>query len=146
MRVIFLKDLKGQGKKGEIKEVKDGYAENFLFRKGYAEKLTDQSLGKYNREKKKEEDLDNEMRQSAQKIGEKLGGITLSFKVKTGAGDKVFGSISPKQIKDELEKKGYKIDKKQVELDHPIASLGMHDVKINLYKEVSAIIKVHLEK
>jgi len=146
MRVIFLKDLKGQGKKGEIKEVKDGYAENFLFRKGYAEKLTDQSLGKYNREKKKEEDLDNEMRQNAQMIGEELGSVTLSFKVKTGAGDKVFGSISPKQIKDELEKKGYKIDKKQVELDHPIAALGMHDVKINLYKEVSATIKVHLEK
>lgn len=146
MKIIFLKDLRGQGKKGEIKEVKDGYAQNFLIAKGYAEKLTDQSLGKYKREKKQEEDLDKEMRKQAEELKNKLKDVKVSFKVKTGAGDKVFGSVSPKQIKDELEKIGYKIDKKQIELDHPISALGFHDIKINLYKEVYVKIKIQLEK
>ena len=146
MKVIFLKDLKGQGKKGEIKEVKDGYAQNFLIARGFAEKLTEQSLGKYNREKKQEAELDEEMRKQAEELKNKLKDVKVSFKVKTGNGDKVFGSISPKQIKDELEKQGFKIDKKQIELDHQITALGFHDVKINLYKEVYVKIKIQLEK
>ena len=146
MRVIFLKDVKGQGKKGDIKEVKDGYAQNFLIAKGYASKLTEQSLGKYQREKKQEADLDKEMRQQAEELKNRLKDVKVSFKVKTGAGDKVFGSISPKQIKDELDKQGYKIDKKQIELDHALSALGFHDVKINLYKEIFVKIKVQLEK
>ena len=146
MKVLFLKDVRGQGKKGDIKEVKDGYAQNFLIAKGFAEKLTEQSLGKYKREKKQEADLDQEMRKQAEELKNKLKNVSISFKVKTGAGDKVFGSVSPKQIKDELETKGYKIDKKQIELDHSLTSLGFHDVKINLYKEVNVSIKVQLEK
>lgn len=146
MKVIFLKDVRGQGKKGDIKEVKDGYAQNFLIAKGFAEKLTEQSLGKYKREKKQEADLDQEMRQQAEAIKNNLKDVKISFKVKTGAGDKVFGSISQKQIKDELDKLGYKVDKKQIELDHPISALGFHDVKINLYKEVYVKIRVQLEK
>ena len=146
MKVIFLKDVRGQGKKGDIKEVKDGYAQNFLIAKGFAEKLTDQSFGRYKREKKQEEELDEKYRAEAIELKNKLKDVTLSYKVKTGSGDKVFGSISQKQIRDELEKKGYKIDKKQIELDHSISALGYHDVKINLYKEVFVKIKVQLEK
>ena len=146
MKVIFLKDVKGQGKKDEIKEVKDGYAENFLINKGYAIKLTEQSLSKFNRDKAKEKDLDNKNRENANKTKELIEKLELSFKVKTGEADKVFGSISPKQIKDKLEEKGYLIDKKDILLDHPIQSLGYHNIKIVLYKEVIAIIKIKLEK
>ena len=146
MKIIFLKDVRGQGKKGDIKEVKDGYAKNFLIAKGYAEKLTEESYGRYKREKKKEEEIDQEYRNQAEILKERLKGITISFKVKTGNDDRVFGSVSAKQIKDELDKKGYKIDKKQIELDHSISSLGYHDIKINLYKEVFVKIKVKLEK
>ncbi len=146
MRVIFLKDVKGQGKKGDIKEVKDGYAENFLIARGFAEKLTEQSLGRYKREKKQEADLDEEMRRQALDLKDKLKDVTIKFKVKTGVADKVFGSVSPKQIKDELDKLGYKIEKKQIVLDHSISNLGFHDVEINLYKDIVVKIKIQLEK
>lgn len=146
MKVIFTKDLRGQGKRGEIKEVKDGYAKNFLIKNGYASQLTESTLGKYNRECAIQKEHDEQLRSESKKLKEKLEKEELIFIVKTGKGDQVFGSISSKQIKDELDKKGYNIDKKQVEFDHTVASLGYHDVKINLYKEIFAKIKVKLEK
>lgn len=146
MKVIFTKDLRGQGKRGEIKEVKDGYAKNFLIKNGYASQLTESTLGKYNRECEQQRELDERNRSEAKKIKEQLEKLELVFNVKTGKGDQVFGSISSKQIKDELDKKGYSIDKKQVEFDHTVASLGYHDVKINLYKEIFAKMRVKLEK
>lgn len=146
MKVIFVKDVRGQGKKGDIKDVKDGYANNFLIKKGFAQKLTEESLGSYNRQKEEEKKLDIEKRNDAKKLKEQLANVELLFKVKTGKDDRVFGSISQKQIKDSLINKGYIIDKKNIELDHSIASLGYHDVKINLYKDIYVQIKVKLEK
>lgn len=146
MKVIFIKDVRGQGKKGEIKEVKDGYANNFLIKKGFAQKLTEESLGSYNRQKEEEKKLDVTKRNDANRLKEKLVKVELVFKVKTGKDDRVFGSISQKQIKDALTDKGYSIDKKSIEIDHPISSLGYHDVKINLYKGIFVKIKVKLEK
>ncbi len=146
MKVIFLKDLKNQGKKGEIKEVKDGYAENFLIKNKYAIKLTEKTLGEYNKEQNNQKQQEINNKEAAKQLKEKLDKVSISFKVKTGQGDKVFGSISQKQIKEQLDKLGYKIDKKQIEIKDHLASLGYHDVKINLYKEINAKIKVHLEK
>jgi len=146
MKVLFTKDLRGQGRRGEIKEVKDGYAKNFLIKNGYASQLNETSLGKYNRECKEQQDLDKKMREEALLLKEKLEKIEISFSVKTGKDDRVFGSISQKQIRDALEEKGYNVNKKQIEFDHVVASLGYHDVKINLYKEIFVKIKVKLEK
>lgn len=146
MKVIFIKDLKGQGKRGEIKEVKDGYAENFLIKKGYAKKLTEQTYNSYQEEKKEEEAEDAKLRKEALETKKKLSELELVFKVKTGAQDKVFGSISTKQIKEELEKKKIIIDKKQINLNEGLSSIGYHDVEIVLYKDVIGIIKVKLEK
>ena len=146
MKVIFIKDLRGQGKRGEIKEVKDGYAKNFLIKNGYASQLTESTLGKYNRECEEQKKLDTKMRKDALELKTKLEKLELDFTVKTGKNDQVFGSISSKQIKDELDKKGYNIDKKQVEFDHTVSSLGYHDVKINLYKDIFAKVKVKLQK
>ena len=146
MKVIFIKDLRGQGKKGDIKEVKDGYAENYLIKNGIAKKLTEQNYNQYLESKKEEAELDKKNRKEAEKVKEQLSKMELVFKVKTGAEDRVFGSISTKQIKDELENKKIIIDKKQIQLDEGLSSLGYHNVKIELYKDVEGIIKVKLEK
>ena len=146
MEVIFIKDLKNQGKKGQIKTVKDGYAENFLIKNGYAVKKTKENVSKLNHELAKKEKEDELKKEEAIKNKGLLSKVTLEFKVKTGEGDKVFGSISVKQIKDELQKQGYKIEKSQIELNNSIQSLGFHNVRINLYPEVVAEIKVHVIK
>jgi len=146
MEVIFIKDLKNQGKKGQIKNVKDGYAQNFLIKNGYAVAKTKENLSKleHANAKKAEEDKNNKKLAEEQK--EQLEKLVLEFKVKTGEADKVFGSISPKQIKDELQAQGFKIEKNQIDNSKQISSLGFHNVEIALYPGVTATIKVHLVK
>lgn len=146
MEVIFIKDLRNQGKKGEIKKVKDGYAENFLIKKGYAVIKNKENLRKLENENalKARENEDN--KNKALELKEKLDKLVLEFKVKTGEGDKVFGSISPKQIKEELKNKKINIEKTQIKLKNNISSLGFHNVEINLYGKINATVKVHVIK
>ena len=146
MKVIFIKDLRGQGKRGEIKEVKDGYAENYLIKNGYAKKLTEQNYNEYLETRKEEKEQDEANRKNAMKTKELLEKIEVVFKVKVGAQDKVFGSVSSKQIKEELEKHNINVDKKQIMIDEGLSSLGYHNVKIELYKDVVGVVKVKLEK
>ena len=144
MKVIFLKDLKGQGKKGEIKEVSDGYAINFLIKKGYALRKTEGSLNKLKEEIKENQELDLKNREEALKLKEKLENITIEFKVKVSKDGRMFGSISSKQIREELLKLGFNIDKKQI-LSENINSLGNYLVNIVLYKDIKCSLKVHTE-
>ena len=146
MQVIFVQDVRKQGKKGEIKTVADGYAKNFLIKNGYAIPVNEKNINNLEHEKAHEKKLDKENREEATKEKQKMEKENIEFKVKTGKDDKVFGSVSPKQIKEELEKKGYKIDKKQIEIKNSITTLGYHDVKINLYSDIYATIKVHVVK
>lgn len=145
MQVIFIKDLKNQGKKGEIKEVKDGYAKNFLINKGYAVQKNKENTRKLELEKKKEMKEDLQNREEAEKTKKALEKEKYQFKVKTGEHDKVFGSVSVKQIKEQLDKK-YKINKNDIIIANPIASLGFHEVEIILYKDIKAKIKIEVIK
>ena len=144
MKVIFLKDVKNQGKKGEIKEVSDGYAQNFLIKKGLAVKQTETSMKILNKELADNKKLDEKLTKEAKELKTKLDKLTLEFNA-NGNVDRMFGSISSKQIKEELDKLGYKIDKKQISSES-INSFGFHNVKINLYKDIEATIKVSVNK
>lgn len=143
MKVIFIKDLKKQGKINEIKEVSDGYAINFLIKNGYAVKYTKTSSEILNTELENAKIKEAKDIEEAKKNKEKLEKEIVKFTVKSNNG-KVFGSISTKQIEEELRKKGYNIDKKKIKIDAPLSSLGMHIVKIELHKKVEAKINIHL--
>ncbi len=146
MKVIFVKDLKGQGKKGQIKEVKDGYAMNYLIKNKFAVMYTETSNKRLESEKKERKEKEAQDIKEANELKNKLSKVKVSFKVKTGEKDRVFGSISSKQIKEELDKLGYSIDKKKIKVDEPITTLGHHFVNIELHKEVIAKLEIILEK
>lgn len=142
MKVIFIKDLKKQGKINEIKEVSDGYATNYLIKNGYAVKYTKTSSNILNQDIKKKEQEEKENIKKAEELKKKLEALSISFKVSSNKG-KVFGSISSKQIAEELEKKGIKIEKKQIHAQN-LNILGMHEVEIYLHKKVIAKLHVQL--
>ena len=144
MKVIFLKDVKGQGRKDEIKEVKAGYAQNYLIKNGYAVALTNSSKKKLDtsiEKRKKDDEIDKEQNL---KLKEKIEKLKVEFKLKSGKNEQVFGSISTKQIHSELANVGIDIDKKKIKLDNPIQSLGYHKVEIELRKDVKAHLNVHV--
>ncbi len=143
MKVIFIKDLKKQGRINEIKEVSDGYATNFLIKNGYAVKYTKTSKEILTQDIETKKKNEEKRIIEANKLKEKIEKTTLEFKVSANKG-KVFGSISSKQICEELNKKGIKIDKKMIETDNPLSSLGVHQVNINLHKKVNAKLNVQL--
>ena len=138
--------MKKVAKKGDIKEVKDGYAENYLIKNKIAVAYTEKNIKTLNEEKKQEDLLDKEKKEEANALKKELEKLNLVYKVKTGDHDRVFGSISQKQIKESLTEKGYKIDKKQITLTTSLASLGFHKVEIELYKDIKAELKVQLVK
>lgn len=145
MKIILIKDVKKQGKSGDILEVKDGYG-SFLINKGDAVLATSNSVNRLDRENKEKELKENNLIKECEIIKKKLESLKISFKVKTGEQDRVFGSISAKQIVEELKNKGHNIDKKQVKINNAISSLGFHNVNIELHKKVVATIKIELKK
>ena len=146
MKVIFIKDLKNQGKKGEIKTVKDGYGSNFLIKNGYAILANENNLKQYNNQKTKADIQEQLLIKELEVIKQKLEKEKINIQVKTGEFDKVFGSVSTKQIVSELKKLNYEIDKNRIKIKNPLSSLGTHIVEIELHKQVKVNLKVNLIK
>ncbi|MBT2658869.1 50S ribosomal protein L9 [Bacillus sp. ISL-18] len=143
MKVIFLKDVKGKGKKGEVKNVADGYAHNFLIKQGLAIEANNANISSLDAQKKKEEKAAAEELAEAKKLKEVLDKITVELKAKAGEGGRLFGSITTKQVAEELQKKhGIKIDKRKMELDDAIRTLGHTKVPVRLHHEVTATLTV----
>lgn len=145
MKVIFTKDVKGQGKKGEVKEVKDGYGKNFLIKNGYAVLASSGNVTKLKNNEARKGIEETLLIHDMEDLKKEIETKTFEFSAKTGKDGRMFGQISVKQVKEALGKAGYSIDKKQIHLDHPIQSLGTHIVDVELHKKVIAKIKVHVK-
>lgn len=144
MKVIFIEDVKGKGKKGEVKEIADGYAKFLLTNKKAVEANSANLATLKGQQKRKEKDKQEELEQ-AKELEKVLAGLEVKILVKAGEGGRLFGSVSSKQIVEELKKQhDVKVDKKKIDLPNGIQSLGYTNVKIKLHNEVLGNIKVHV--
>lgn len=144
MRVILLKDLPNLGKKGDIKDVSDGYGRNFLIRNKLVEILTPQTARRLEQEREKEEKTATALKNQTLALKEKIEKLKLVLKTKIGESGRVFGSITPTKILAELEKNGIKLEKNQV-LSKPIKTLGENKIKIKLPQGTEAELKIIIE-
>lgn len=145
MKVIFLEDVKGKGKKGEVKEVSTGYAQNFLLKNNKAVEATPANLSQLDGQKKRaQKDAAAELAEAKQ-LKEKIDSLTVELKAKSGEGGRLFGSITSKQIGQALEKQhGIKVDRRKMELADAIRALGFTNVPVKLHPDVTAVLKVHV--
>lgn len=149
MKVIFLADVKGKGKKGEIKEVPTGYAQNFLIKKNLAKEANAQAIGELRGKQKSEEKAHAELVAEAQSIKAKLENeaTVVQFTEKIGPDGRTFGSITNKKIAEELEKQfGIKIDKRHIQVASSIRSTGLIDVPVKIYQDITAIINIRVNE
>ncbi|EPY08528.1 50S ribosomal protein L9 [Paenibacillus sp. E194] len=144
MKVILLQDVKGQGKKGQVKEVSEGYAQNFLIKQGLARPATDGNLKTLDQQKKSEDKRKEQEKIDAEMLAAKLSETTVELKAKAGEGGRLFGAITSKQIAEALAGMKIKIDKRKIELHDPIRTLGYTNVAVKLHPEVKATMKVHV--
>lgn len=145
MKILLLSDVKGQGKKGEIIEVNDGYARNFLIKKGLAKEANAAVINETNQKnaaeaRKRQMELD-----AAKAMAKELEGRVVDIKVKCGETGKLFGAVTAKEISEKLEKMGFNVDKKKVVLKENLKSVGLFDVDLKLYQGVVAKIKVKID-
>lgn len=144
MKVILLSDVKKVGKKGEVVEVADGYARNFLIAKKLAVQESNKSREILKHQQETEAFNQQELKKEAEILKEKLETMVFEFKVKSGKEGKVFNSVSTKAIVDKLKEEGIVIDKRKIIDTSPVATLGTTVVKVELYKGVIGNIKCHL--
>ncbi|WP_334072679.1 50S ribosomal protein L9 [Paenibacillus sp. A14] len=144
MKVIFLKDVKGQGKKGEIKNVSEGYAQNFLIPQGLVRPATEGNVKTLEHQTAAELKRKEKEKEEAIALGKKLEELTVSLKAKAGEGGRLFGAITSKQVAEALEKAGVKIDKRKIEMQEPIRTLGVTQVPVKLHPEVKSTFKVQV--
>ena len=143
MKVILKADVKGNGKKGEIINVSDGYARNFLFPKGLAVEANAQAMNEYNNAVASKEHHEKESRELAEQNKEKLEAAKIKIAAKAGAGGRLFGSVTSKEIAAEIKKAlSLDIDKKKIVLDSDIKAFGTFTVPVKLYSGITANLKV----
>ena len=149
MKVIFLEDVKGRGKKGEVKEVPDGYANNFLIKNKKAEPATNANVSALRGQKKAADREAAEEKAEAEALKEKLEDdkTVVELKAKAGTDGRLFGAISSKQVVEALEKQfGLKIDKRKMDMKEPIRALGYRTVTVKLHHDVEAKIRIHTDE
>ncbi|HIY55159.1 MAG TPA: 50S ribosomal protein L9 [Candidatus Dorea merdavium] len=143
MKVILKEDVKSLGKKGQIVEVSDGYARNFILKKGKGVEATSKNLNDLKLQKANEDKIAQENYEAAQELGKKIEAGQIQVSIKTGEGGKAFGSVSSKEIAEEAKSQlGLDIDKKKIQLKETIKTLGTHNVPVKLHPKVTVELKV----
>lgn len=145
MKVLLTKDVKAVGKKGEIVEVNDGYARNFLIKKGMAQQATATVINETNQRNAALERQRQKEYEEAVALGKELKGKNIVIAIKFGENGKPFGAVTSKEISQELAKMGYDIDKKKINLKDSIKSAGIFDVEIKVHTNVTTEIKVEIK-
>ncbi|MCH5162422.1 MAG: 50S ribosomal protein L9 [Clostridiales bacterium] len=145
MKVILLKDVKAQGKAGEVIDVSDGYARNYLLPNGLAKQATATALNSMKMSKEAEDRRRKKEHDEAVELCKKLAGVTVVVKIKTGANGKLFGALNTAAISDALKAQGYELDKKKIVLAEPIKQLGKYTVQIKPFAEVSGKVNILVE-
>lgn len=144
MKVIFIKDLKGQGKKGEVKDVSEGYAQNFLIPRGYARIASEGNMKTLEQQNLSEQKKKAQEKSDAEALAKTLNELTVVIKAKAGEGGRLFGAITSKQIAEALEGQKMKVDKRKIELGELIRTLGVTQVPVKLHTDVKATLKVQV--
>lgn len=145
MKIILLQDVKGQGKKGEVIDVNEGYARNFLIKKGLAEAATASKLNDMAQKKASADYHKAEEIKATKLMAEELKGKSFTVKIKAGQNGKVFGSVTGANIADALSSSGYNVDKKKIALPQPIKTLGSYEIELKLLEGISTKITVTVE-
>lgn len=145
MKVILLQDVKGQGKKGEVVDVNEGYARNFLVKKGFAEIATASKLNDLTQKKSAADFHKAEEIKATKEMAKEINGKLFTVKIKAGANGKVFGSVTSQNVSDALQLAGYAVDKKKIVLSSPIKNLGEYKVDLKLLEGISAKIRISVE-
>lgn len=144
MKVILTKDVKAQGKKGDVITVSDGYANNFLFKNGLAVPANQANVNTNNKQKAEEAKRIAEETAAAKELAKNLADVEVVFMIDVGANGKAFGSITSKEISDELAKLGYSVDKKLISLSAPIKTAGKFVADLKLYKGVGGKLSINV--
>ena len=143
MKVILTEDVKSLGKQGDIVDVSDGYARNFILKKGKGVEANSKNLNDLKLQKANEAKIAQQQLEAAQKLGKEIEAGKIEMSIKTGEGGKAFGSIASKEIAAEVkEQMGLDIDKKKIQLKEAIKVLGTHEVPVKLHPKVTAALKV----
>ena len=146
MRVILKAEVRGLGRTGEVKDVADGYARNYLLPKGLAIEATGGELKVLAQERQSEKTKKDRAHQDAEALAARLGEVTLVFKLKAGEQGKTFGSVTAKEVADALKKEAKAdIDKTKIVLHEPLRSLGIHKVEVRLLSDIRASVTVAIE-
>ena len=146
MKVVLIKDVVGLGKTGDVKEVADGYARNFLFPRKLAVAATPAELQKLEARRQAEARRQDRLEHEAEGLAQELGGLTLALRVRAGK-ERIYGSVTTTAIAKEIKRlSGQEIDKHKIELEKPIRQLGSHQVPIKLSRNVTATVNVLVER
>ncbi len=144
MKVVLLETIEGLGSVGQEVKVKDGYARNYLIPKGLALTATDSNIKAFKDKIQARIKSEAKSREHAEKLSEELASVTLKFEAKSGQEGKLFGSVTSSDIFEALKEKGFEVDKKKIVLNDAIRHVGIHEVAVRLFPEVTSTIKVEV--